>query len=200
MLDLTPVTLEERHARLEPLSVGHAPMLARAARHAEIWEHTRSPLDDEASLRKAIDDALAEQARGAALPFAIVEKSSGDAVGMTRYFDVQHEHRGLEIGWTWLTPRVWRTAVNTECKYLLLRHAFERLGAIRVQLKTSDENARSRRAIERIGARLEGIVRKHLVLPSGKVRSSALYSIVDDEWPAVKSALEEKMLRVPIRA
>jgi RimJ/RimL family protein N-acetyltransferase len=193
MLDLTPVTLNGKHARLEPLSVAHAPGLAASAHHSEIWEHMRLPLFDDAVLREAIDAALAEHARGEGLPFTIVDATSGEQVGMTRYLDVQHEHRGLEIGWTWLTPRMWRTAINTECKYLLLSHAFEKLGCIRVQLKTSEKNLRSRRAIERIGARFEGIVRKHLVLPNGNVRSSALYSILDDEWPAVKAALEAKL-------
>jgi RimJ/RimL family protein N-acetyltransferase len=115
------------------------------------------------------------------------------AIGSTRYLDIQTQNRGLEIGWSWLTPTVQRTGVNTECKYLLLRHAFEQLGMIRVQLKTDSRNLQSQRAIERLGAVKEGTLRNHMILPDGYYRHSVYYSIIESEWPTVKAGLEEKM-------
>lgn len=123
--------------------------------------------------------------------FAIVRRSDDRAVGVTSYMDIRPTDRGLEIGGTWLTPEVWRTALNTECKYLLLCHAFETLGCLRVQLKTDLRNVRSQRAIERLGAVKEGILRKHMVIHDGYVRDTVMYSIVDTEWPDVKKRLEE---------
>ena len=129
------------------------------------------------------------------MSFVIVRKSDERAIGMTAYLDIQPRNRGLEIGGTWLTPDVWRTAINTECKYLLLRHAFETLGCIRVQLKTDARNIRSQRAIERLGAVKEGVLRKHMIVKNGYERDTVMYSITDTEWPSVKANLEEKLRR-----
>jgi len=133
---------------------------------------------------------------GSAVPFAIVAIGNGrdQAVGSTRYFDIRPEHRGLEIGWTWLGLRWQRTAANTECKFLLLRHAFEELGALRVQLKTDARNLKSQRAIERIGGVREGVLRAHMVLPDGFVRDTVMYSITAGEWPETKRRLEARLL------
>ena len=134
--------------------------------------------------------ALRGAADGSHVPFAIVEQATGQAIGSTRYFDIKPEHRNLEIGHTWLGKQYWRTRVNTECKYLLLRHAFETLGCARVQLKTDRLNVRSQAAIKRLGAVEEGTLRKHMWVQGRRFRDTVLFSIVDDEWPAVREHLE----------
>ena len=137
-----------------------------------------------------IDTALEEQKRGVSLPFALIERATGRAIGSTRYGNIDRTHRRAEIGWTWVAREWQRTAVNTEAKYLLLRHAFETLGCIRVELKTDSLNERSRAAILRIGAQEEGIFRNHMITASGRIRHTVYFSIVDCEWPAVKARLE----------
>jgi RimJ/RimL family protein N-acetyltransferase len=139
--------------------------------------------------------ALQERARGVSLPFALVEKSTGMAIGSTRYGNIDRLHHRLEIGWTWVAPGHQRTAANTEAKYLLLRHAFETLHCIRVEFKTDSLNEKSRQAIQRIGAKQEGIFRNHMITSSGRVRHTVYFSIVDFEWPAVKLDLELKLAR-----
>ena len=190
MMQVEPVTLEGRYVRLEPLAPSHAADLAAASGDAEIWRYMPVELLTTAQLDAWIADALAQQAAGAVLPFAIVERATGQAIGGTRYLTIMRKDRGIEIGWTWLARPAWRTAINSECKYLLLCHAFETLGCIRVQLKTDRRNERSRRAIERIGGQFEGILRQQFVLRDGTYRDSAYYSIIDSEWPGVKARLE----------
>jgi len=185
-----PVTLEGRHARLEPLAALHAPDLLLAAQDDELWrympiERPRTHVD----LERMIAEALAAQERGSELAFAILDQQSGRAIGSTRYLDLRLAHRGLEIGWTWITPAHQRSAINTECKLLLLAHAFETLGCLRVQLKTDLRNLRSQAAIERLGAKKEGVLRKHYVVWDGYVRDTVMYSITDAEWPEVKRRL-----------
>jgi RimJ/RimL family protein N-acetyltransferase len=182
--------------RLEPLQLKHAEDLYVAGQASIIWRYL--PAKPNGSLeetRQWIETALQDQASNTMLPFAIVSQDTGRAVGSTRYHEVNLKHRGVEIGWTWLNPAVQRTAVNTECKYLLLRYAFETLGAIRVQLKTDSRNLQSQRAIERLGAVKEGILRNHMIMPDGYYRHSVFYSILDTEWPGVKAALEAKLQR-----
>ena len=142
-----------------------------------------------------IRDSLAAQSAGTDLPFAVVLADTGVAVGSTRYMDIRRAHRGLEIGWTWLAPGVQRTRVNSETKYLLLTHAFETLGAVRVQLKTDARNTRSQRAIERIGAVMEGAHRRHMLTWAGHIRDTIYYSILDTEWPQVKQKLQVILAR-----
>jgi RimJ/RimL family protein N-acetyltransferase len=142
-------------------------------------------------MRAWVRDILSRAEKGTDLPFVAVHLASGRVAGATRYLNIMPNDRGLEIGGTWYGLDFQRTAVNTECKYLLLKHAFETLGAIRVQLKTDSRNERSQRAIERLGAVREGVLRNHMVLPDGYIRHSVFYSILDSEWPAVKSRLEE---------
>jgi RimJ/RimL family protein N-acetyltransferase len=193
-MQIEPITLDGTWVRLEPLHIEHAEALYAAAQDPESWRYVST--DASVSLdamRQWIASALAEQAAGQSLPFATVRREDQSVVGSTRYMEISHAHRGLEIGWTWLTPSARRTAINTECKYLLLRHAFERLGAIRVQLKTDRRNERSQRAIERLGAVREGLLRKHRIYDSGYQRDSVMYSITDDEWPTVKAGLEAKL-------
>ena len=192
--NIQPVTLAGRAVRLEPLSEGHVPDLAVAGRDASIWRHMLyGNVETEEQMRAWVLDLLERQSRGADLPFAVIHAESGRAIGSTRYLEIRPQDRGLEIGGTWYATAYQRTAVNTECKYLLLRHAFETLGCVRVQFKTDLLNERSQRAIERIGAVNEGLLRNHMVRPDGSLRHSVYYSIIDSEWPAVKSMLEGKL-------
>ncbi len=190
-MDISPITLSGKSVRLEPLSMEHETALLAAAQPDEIWTHLVSrSLKTREAMHAWLDAALGEVGQGSKVWFAIVRRTDGRAVGVTSYMDIRRADRGLEIGGTWLTPEVWRTEVNTECKYLLLRHAFEVLGCIRVQLKTDARNWRSQRAIERLGAVREGVLRKHMILPNGHQRDTVMYSITDAEWPTVKMRLE----------
>lgn len=195
--ELTPlivpeVTLEGTVVRLEPLTREHAAALT-AVLEPEIFEFFNEELRTREDMESYIAQALEAAGRGVERPFVILERSTGTPVGSTRYMDIQRKHRTLEIGHTWLARRVWRSRVNTECKYLLLRHAFESLEVMRVQLKTNRRNLRSRAAIERLGARFEGILRHHVLIRDGQVRDSAYYSVLDTEWPEVKAGLEAKL-------
>ncbi len=194
MLHLDPVTLTGQIVRLEPLQVRHAADLYAVGQDPAIWRYL--PADPSGSIEEIAEWIRATsqtQATGQTLTFAIINLATGHAVGSTRYHEVQAEHRGLEIGWTWLSPGVQRTGVNSECKYLLLQYAFETLHAIRVQLKTDSRNIQSQRALERLGAIKEGILRNHMIMPDGYYRHTAYYSILDTEWPQVKAGLETKM-------
>lgn len=189
-LDAEPIILEGTGVRLLPMEESHIELLFAAKQHPLLLntpyiEPFRS-IDD---ARKDVNTALAGQAAGITLPFVIEDKNSGEIVGTTRLHDISPQH-SLEIGWTWLHPDVWRSRVNTECKYLLLRYSFESLDMIRVQIKTDLRNERSQRAIERLGAVREGVLRKHRVLHDGYVRDTVMFSIISDEWPAVKEKLE----------
>jgi RimJ/RimL family protein N-acetyltransferase len=191
-MDVQPVTLDGRHVRLEPLRVAHAEPLFPAADEPDIWLYMPyGEVNTPGKLRAVIEDLLARQARGTDLCFAVFDVASNVPVGMTRYMTIEPAHRGLEIGGTWYGKAYRRTAVNTECKYLLMRHAFETLGCIRVQLKTDLRNERSQRAIERLGAVREGVLRKNMIMPDGYQRSSVMYSVTDEDWPGVKVRLEQ---------
>ena len=190
VFDPKPVVLRGRYVRLEPLSQTHAADLLHAGRDRDIWQYMpRAPLRSEADIEQLIAEAEAEMASCAQIPFAIVHARSGAAIGSTRYLELRRAHRALEIGWTWIATAHQRTPVNTECKLLLLEHAFETLGAVRVQFKTDARNTRSQTAIARIGGRREGVLRKSFILWDGFVRDSVYFSIVEDEWPAVKRRL-----------
>jgi N-acetyltransferase len=195
-MNVEPIVLEGRWARLEPLAEHHAADLTVAAQDEEIWRYMPAVLKTEEQVHAWIIAAQAQQATGSQLPFTIVERATGRAIGSTRYLNITPNDRGLEIGWTWLARTAWRTPVNTECKFLLLRHAFEKLGCIRVQIKTDQRNERSRRAIERIGGRFEGILRNHMIMHYG-IRDSAYYSIIDAEWPEVKERLASRLSDLP---
>jgi RimJ/RimL family protein N-acetyltransferase len=189
-MEIKPVTLYGRSVRLEPLTHAHAPDLTEAGQDESIWKYMRYGLvNNEARMHDLIAYQLEEQAAGTDLPFAVIHLATGKAIGMTRYMDIQPRNRALEIGGTWYGVAYQRTGVNTECKFLLLRHAFEDLGCIRVQIKTDLRNERSQRAIERIGAVREGVLRDHMILPDGAVRSSVYYSILAREWPQVSQRL-----------
>jgi N-acetyltransferase len=199
-MKLEPVTLEGTHVRLVPMTLEHVPALWEAGRDPEIWRLTISQVHSEDDMRAYVDAALRAQAAGTALPFVTTEAATGRVIGSTRFGNYDETHRRAEIGWTWIAAPWQRTAINTEAKYLMLRHAFEVLGCLRVELKTDVLNEQSRRAILRIGAKEEGIFRKHQVTETGRVRDSAYYSIIDDEWPAVKARLEGMLGAAPATA
>ena len=190
---VTPVTLEGKHIQLEPLLCAHHAALAEIGLDEDLWRWIPVLVCTPEEMSAYIDAALAEQARGISLPFTIIERASGKTIGTTRYANIERTHRRVEIGWTWVAKPWQRTAVNTEAKYLLLRHAFETLGCIRVELKTDSLNEKSRAAILRIGASQEGIFRNHMITASGRIRHTVYFSIVDSEWPAVKARLEQRL-------
>jgi RimJ/RimL family protein N-acetyltransferase len=190
MLRIEPVTLEGRIVRLEPLSFSHADGLWEAGNYEQIWTYMTTAFEKREDVDRYLEAALAAREAGTELPFAIIDRASNRVIGSTRFGNISRHDRGLEIGWTWLTPSVWKTAVNTECKWLLLRHCFEELGCIRVQLKTDSRNLNSQRAIERIGGVREGVLRNHMILRDGYVRDSVYFSILDREWPGVNRKLQ----------
>ena len=191
-MKVTPVTLAGRHVRLEPLSRAHIdPMFA--ASDPQLWRWTLTQITSREDMRDYVDAALAAQAAGSALPFATLDASTGEIIGSTRFGNIDVANRHVEIGWTWLRRDRQRTACNTEAKYLMLSHAFDVLGCIRVELKTDALNQQSRTAILRIGAKEEGILRAHMITASGRIRDSAMYSILADEWPSVRESLEKKL-------
>ncbi len=197
---LAPVTLAGSAVRLEPLGREHLADLVEAGRDPAVWTWMFAPLTSPERVAAWIDAARANATAGTELPFATVDRATGRAVGSTRYMAIALEHLRLEIGWTWLAPAWQGTALNTEAKLLQLEHAFERVGCRRVEFKTDARNERSRAALEAIGARFEGIFRKHMIMADGRQRDSAYYSIVDDEWPQVRAGLQERLARRLARA
>ncbi len=193
-MKITPVTLEGRHVRLEPLTQAHQAGITAVGLDQELWRWIPIPVRTPEDMAAYVATALDEQARGVSVPFALLEKSSGRVIGCTRYANIERTHHRVEIGWTWVAPQWQRTGVNTEAKYLLLRHAFETLGCMRVELKTDSLNEKSRNAILRIGAREEGTFRNHMITESGRIRHTVYFSIIDSEWPAVKARLQNMML------
>jgi N-acetyltransferase len=192
-MQIDPVVLDGRHVRLEPLTREHHEALCQVGLEEELWRWIPVPVQTPAQMAEYIDTALKDQASGMALPFAQIEKSTGRVIGSTRYANIERAHHRVEIGWTWIGRPWQRTAINTESKYLLLRHAFETLGCMRVELKTDSLNAKSRAAILRIGAREEGTFRNHMITSQGRIRHTVYFSIVDTEWPEVRSRLELKL-------
>ena len=193
MMTVQPTTLVGRHVRLEPLTLEHVDGLARVGLDPDLWRLNPTAVTNADDMRDYVAAALDEQRRGIALPFAVVDQASDQVIGSTRYGNIVLEHHRLEIGWTWYAVRYQRTAANTEAKLLLLTHAFEVLGAMRVEFKTDALNVRSRTAIVRLGAVEEGTFRKHMRTASGRIRDSVYFSIVDTEWPAVKARLTGKL-------
>ena len=193
---ISPVILNGKYVRLEPMTEDHILGLAEIGVGQTFWDFMLyGRMDSVEDMRNWVRDILSRAEKGTDLPFVVIHLASGKVAGATRYLNIMPKDRGLEIGGTWYGTEYQRTLVNTECKYLLLTHAFERLGCIRVQLKTDLRNVRSQRAIERIGAKREGILRNHMILPSGQFRDSVFYSILDSEWPEVKKRLEELIVR-----
>jgi RimJ/RimL family protein N-acetyltransferase len=190
-MNVEPVTLRGPAIRLDPLTVDHVAALTRVGLEPELWRWIPAPVTSAEEMRIYVMAALDEQRRGVSLPFVIIDQASDQVIGCTRYGNIDTSHRRLEIGWTWLTLARQRTAANTEAKLLLLTHAFETLGAIRVELKTDALNQKSRKAIARIGATEEGTFRNHMITASGRVRDTVYFSIIDKEWTAIKARLAD---------
>lgn len=192
---MTPVALHGAHVRLEPLTRSHADALAAVAFDPALWTWSPTPLASRADLDRYLDAALGAQAAGTALPFATLDRASGTVVGSTRFGAWVPEHRRVEIGWTWIARPWQRTAINTEAKLLMLRHAFGALGCARVEWKTDALNARSRAAILRLGATEEGRLRSHMTTARGRRRDTVYFSVLADEWPRVEARLVERLRR-----
>ena len=190
---VTPVTLVGHCVRMEPLERSHLPGLVAAGADPATWTWMHAPLTDEASMRAWMEEALRHRDIGAEVPFATVDPTTGRVLGSTRFMSIAPAHRRLEIGWTWLAPAAHGTGANTEAKCLMLEHAFEQLGAMRVEFKTDARNDRSRAALAGIGATFEGVFRRHQLMGSGRVRDSAWYAITDEDWPAVRERLRERL-------
>ena len=196
---LEPVVLEGSFVRLEPMSIDHHQRLSEVGLDPEIWRYTVVMIRTPDEMRDYMVEAMELEKKGTSLPFVTVERSSGKAVGSTRFGNYDPLNRKIEIGWTWIAKPWQRTAINTEAKYLMLTHAFERLGCVRVELKTDVLNGPSRQAMLRIGAREEGVLRKHTLMWTGRYRDSIYYSVLDDEWMDVKANLERMLVRRPAR-
>ena len=195
-MDPLPITLEGRTVRLEPLDIErHWDGLLAIAMEASLWRYTTAKIRTQGDLRRYLDVALDEQSRGRSLPFATVHRESGRVAGCTRFGNIERTHRRVEIGWTWIGVEFQRTAVNTEAKYLMLRHAFESWGFRRVEFKTSSINDKSKTAMRRLGLVEEGTMRKHMLNDDGGSRDTTYFSVVDDEWPAMKARLGGMLAR-----
>ncbi|MBI5708356.1 MAG: GNAT family N-acetyltransferase [Armatimonadetes bacterium] len=189
-----PVVLEGVHVRLEPVTMAHVQGLFESCRDPAVWTYlTQRQPSTHAEMADYVADMVSLLSSGSRIAFVIVRRVDGVVLGTTSYFDISAFDEKLEIGYTWLSPNVWRTPINTECKFLLLRHAFEELGCGRVQLKTDARNTRSRNAIERIGAKPEGVLRRFQKRFDGYVRDTAIFSITREEWPEVKVRLQGLM-------
>jgi RimJ/RimL family protein N-acetyltransferase len=196
---IKPVSLQGLRATLVPLAHSHADELAEALRDGELWLLWYTHIPSPERLADFIGQRLAAQANGTLLPFAVIDHATRKAVGMTNYLNIEPEHRRLEIGGTWYRTGVQRSSINTECKILLLRHAFEALACIAVEFRTHFFNHQSRRGIERLGAKLDGILRSHQIAPDGTLRDTCVYSIIATEWPTVRAHLTWQLER-PRRA
>ena len=189
------LTLEGKHVRLEPLRAEHARLFWDVAKNSldDIFRWIPYAMTAEADFDKLVMQAFDEQQRGVSVVFATVARQSGTVVGSTRFMNIDRANRHVEIGSTWIAPAWQRTAINTEAKYLMLRHAFEDWQCLRVEFKTDALNQRSRTAILRLGAQQEGIFRRHMMTHTGRVRDSVYFSVIDSEWPAVKAGLERRL-------
>jgi RimJ/RimL family protein N-acetyltransferase len=195
-MQIAPATLTGEKVRLVPMERGHAEALFEAGRSPEVWHLTGAePMTSVDVMRAYVDRALTEQTQGRAVPFVTIDRESGDVIGSTRFANVSVPDRRLEIGWTWLRPDMQRTGANSEAKCLMLQHAFDVWGALRVEIKTDELNAKSRAAIERLGATFEGIFRQHMVVFGGRVRNTAYYSIIDSDWRDPSHAVHRLALR-----
>ena len=188
-----PTVLEGTDVRLEPLSLDHLAGLCKVGLDLDLWQIATTMIRDEEDMRGYVETALQLQREGRALPFATVDKRSGSVAGSTRFGNIDTANRRMEIGWTWLGRQFQRTHVNTEAKYLMLQHAFDVLGCIRIEFKTDVINEKSRAALKRIGAKEEGVLRKHMITPDGRIRDSVYFSILDTEWPSVKADLQKRL-------
>lgn len=190
-----PVKLEGEIVRMEPLTMDHLDGLLQVGLDPELWRFTLAKMRAPDDLKRYLETALREQREGRSLPFATVDRATGRPIGSTRFGNIEPEHRRMEIGWTWIGRDWQRSRVNTEAKLLMLTHAFETLGAIRVELKTSLLNLKSQHAMKRIGAQEEGTFRRHMINEDGSLRDTVFFSFIAEEWPGKKARLQEMLIR-----
>ncbi|WP_214792133.1 MULTISPECIES: GNAT family N-acetyltransferase [unclassified Exiguobacterium] len=187
-------TLENEVVKLVPMEISHIEGIWEAANNHEIWEHMSVDLTDKRNVEQYVQDAQKKRAAGTEFAFVIVDIETKKIIGATWFLDISMPHKRLEIGSTWLNPKSWRTNINTNCKFLLLTYCFEELGLNRVQIKTGHENIRSQRAIERIGAIKEGILRNHMIRKEGTIRHTVMYSVTKEDWPQVKERFHKILI------
>lgn len=192
------IALENETVLLRPLDKVAVQGILEAVNFPEIWLHMSTAMENIEDVNGFVDNALAMKEKKTEFPFVIVDKESGQIIGSTRFMDIDDKHKRLEIGTTWLIPAYWRTAINTNCKYLLLQYCFEILKLQRVQIKTDHENYRSQKAIERIGAIKEGVLRNHMIRKDGTIRHTVMYSIIKEDWPEIKTHLQKLLVYSPI--
>lgn len=185
------IALENEIVKLKPLELNDLSGILEAASYPEIWSHMSTTIEKMVDVNNFVENALLMRRNKTEFPFVIVDKKTGEIIGSTRFMDIDDTHQRVEIGTTWLTPAYWRTAINTNCKYLLLQYCFETLHLQRVQIKTDHENSQSHKAIERIGATKEGVLRNHMIRKDGTTRHTVMYSITLEEWPQVKIHLNQ---------
>jgi N-acetyltransferase len=190
---IEPVTLEGRHVRLEPLTSDHLPGLIEVGLDPTLWRWTVSQVETPADMRDYVETALSRASTGDEVPFATIDRQTGRPIGSTRFLAIEPDHRRLEIGYTWLARAWQRTAANTEAKLLMLDHAFEARGALRVEFKTDSLNEKSRQALLRIGAVEEGTFRNHMLTHAGRRRHTVYFSVIEEEWPQVRARLEARL-------
>ena len=190
---IEPVVLSGNLVRLEPLSSAHVPALTRIGLHPDLWKWTTTRITNQSEMAEYVETALRWQREGTALPFVTLGAQTGEVIGSTRFANIDRPNRRMEIGWTWVTPEFQRTGANVEAKLLMLQHAFEQLGCIRVEFKTDSFNEKSRRALLGIGAKEEGTLRNHMVVWDGRLRHSVYFSVIESEWPEVKARLRRRL-------
>lgn len=194
-MTVEPVVLEGDRVRLEPMRRDHLEALAEAGKYEELWRWTRSKATTLETMLEYMDEALNDLENGTALPFVTIDRPSETIVGSTRFANIDSKNRRAEIGWTWISPTFQRTYINSEAKYLMLRHAFDVWDCVRVELKTDVLNEQSRNAMLRLGAIEEGVLRRHVITYNGRFRDTVYYSVLDHEWPAVRARLEARLRR-----
>ncbi len=194
-MNIQPLILESVHVRLEPMKTDHCNQLFEIGHFDEIWAPNGRVMQSPDDMKKYVDDALQELNDGKSLPFVTIDKQSGEIAGSTRFANIEKNHRRVEIGWTWITPIYQRSYINTEAKYLMLKHAFETWNVNRVELKTNVLNQKSRNAMLRMGAKEEGILRSHMIQENGTIRDTIYFSIISSEWLEVKKNFELNLLK-----
>ena len=189
------ILLENKVVLLRPVQLEDVDGILKAARYPEIWEHMSVSLLTKEDVQQYVENAIKERESKVSYMFVIVDKATNQIIGSTSFLDIAESHKKVEIGSTWITPEYWRTNINTNCKYLLLKHCFEEMDLNRVQIKTGHENLRSQKAIERLGATKEGILRYHMIRKEGQIRHPVMYSIIKEEWSEVKKRFLNDLLK-----
>ncbi|AMO85066.1 GNAT family protein [Solibacillus sp. FSL W7-1472] len=189
------IIVENDIVKLRPVQMSDIEAIANAANDERIWEHMSVTLLTQEAVENYIENAIKEREKGISYMFAVIEKKTDNIVGCTSFLDISFPHKRLEIGATWYNPTVWRSAINTNCKFLLFQYCFEVLNLNRIQIKTGHENYRSQKAIERIGAVKEGVLRNHMIRKEGTIRHTIMYSVIVEDWEKLKTRFIEALLK-----